>query len=70
MPLIGRWGRSRLFVLPFYIGGLNIEETAEVLDISPATVQREWRAAKAWRYRAIREGEANEGIVNQGGRDK
>jgi len=49
---------------------LNIEETAEVLDISPATVQREWRAAKAWLYRAIGEGEANEGIVNQGGRDK
>lgn len=39
-----------------YIGGLNIEETAEVLAISPATVQREWRAAKAWLYRAIKEG--------------
>jgi RNA polymerase sigma factor (TIGR02999 family) len=39
-----------------YIGGLNIEETAEVLDISPATVQREWRAAKAWLYREIQEG--------------
>lgn len=39
-----------------YIGGLNIEETAEVLAISPATVQREWRAAKAWLYREINEG--------------
>ena len=37
-----------------YIGGLNIEETAEVLAISPATVQREWRAAKAWLYREIK----------------
>ena len=37
-----------------YIGGLNIEETAEVLGISPATVQREWRAAKAWLYREIK----------------
>lgn len=43
-----------------YIGGLNIEETAEVLDISPATVQREWRAAKAWLYRAIKEDMADE----------
>jgi DNA-directed RNA polymerase specialized sigma24 family protein len=29
-----------------YFGGLNIEETAEVLRISPTTVQREWRSAK------------------------
>jgi RNA polymerase sigma factor (TIGR02999 family) len=39
-----------------YIGGLDIEETAEVLDISPATVQRELRAAKASLYREIKEG--------------
>jgi RNA polymerase sigma-70 factor, ECF subfamily len=31
-----------------YFSGLNIEETAEVLDISPATVKREWSMAKAW----------------------
>jgi len=43
-----------------YIGGLNIEETAEVLAISPATVQREWRAAKAWLYREIKEGATDE----------
>lgn len=43
-----------------YIGGLNIEETAEVLSISPATVQREWRAAKAWLYREIKEGAGDE----------
>lgn len=43
-----------------YIGGLNIEETAEVLSISPATVQREWRAAKAWLYREINEGAKDE----------
>jgi RNA polymerase sigma factor (TIGR02999 family) len=51
--------KSRIVELR-YIGGLNIEETAEVLDISPATVQREWRAAKAWLYRAIKEGTADE----------
>ena len=39
-----------------YFGGLNLEETAEVLGISSPTVQREWRAAKAWLYRAISEG--------------
>ena len=31
-----------------YFGGLTIEETAQVLDISPATVKREWTMAKAW----------------------
>lgn len=31
-----------------YFGGLTIEETAEVLDVSPATVKRSWTVAKAW----------------------
>lgn len=31
-----------------FFGGLTIEETAEVLDISPSTVTREWRMAKSW----------------------
>ncbi len=31
-----------------YFGGLNVEETADVLKISPETVMRDWRAAKAW----------------------
>lgn len=43
-----------------YFGGLNIDETAEVLGISSPTVQREWRAAKAWLYKAITEGIADE----------
>ena len=33
-----------------YFGGLQVEETAEALKISPETVAREWRAAKAWLY--------------------
>ncbi len=33
-----------------YFGGLSIEETAEVLEISAMTVRRDWRAAKAWLY--------------------
>ncbi|HKQ99995.1 MAG TPA: sigma-70 family RNA polymerase sigma factor [Pyrinomonadaceae bacterium] len=36
-----------------YFTGLSVEETAEVLKISPATVRREWRRAKAWLYRAL-----------------
>jgi RNA polymerase sigma-70 factor (ECF subfamily) len=43
-----------------YFGGLNIDETAEVLGISSPTVQREWRAAKAWLYKAISESIGNE----------
>lgn len=43
-----------------YFGGLTIEETAEILGISPRTVRREWRRAKAWLYRMISEGSSDE----------
>lgn len=43
-----------------YFGGLSIDEAAEVLGVSSPTVQREWRAAKAWLYRAITEGNRDE----------
>jgi RNA polymerase sigma-70 factor (ECF subfamily) len=36
-----------------YFGGLSLEETAEVLQISLMTVRRDWRAAKAWLYKAV-----------------
>jgi len=36
-----------------YFAGLSIEETAEVLHISPATVKRDWVMAKAWLFREI-----------------
>jgi RNA polymerase sigma factor (TIGR02999 family) len=36
-----------------YFGGLEINEVAEVLDISPATVKREWNSAKAWLYNQL-----------------
>lgn len=36
-----------------YFGGLTIEETAEVLGISHATVEREWRTARAWLLREL-----------------
>jgi RNA polymerase sigma-70 factor (ECF subfamily) len=37
-----------------YFGGLSLEETAEVLEVSLMTVRRDWRAAKAWLFRRIR----------------
>lgn len=43
-----------------YFGGLSIEETAEVMNISPRTVRREWQRSKAWLYRMITEGNADE----------
>jgi len=39
--------KSRLVELRFF-GGLTIEETAEILGVSRATVERDWRTAKAW----------------------
>ena len=36
-----------------YFGGLTIEETAEVLSVSPATVKRDWSIARAWLYREM-----------------
>jgi RNA polymerase sigma factor (TIGR02999 family) len=38
-----------------YFGGLTIDETAEALDISPATVSREWTLARAWLYSRLGE---------------
>jgi RNA polymerase sigma factor (TIGR02999 family) len=36
-----------------YFGGLSIEETAEVVGVSPATVKREWSTAKMWLHREL-----------------
>jgi RNA polymerase sigma-70 factor, ECF subfamily len=36
-----------------YFGGLSVEETAEVLKVSPITVLRDWSTAKAWLYREL-----------------
>ena len=36
-----------------FFGGLSVEETAEVLKVSPATVMREWSSAKAWLYHEL-----------------
>lgn len=44
--------KGRLVELRFF-GGLDIEQTAEVLGVSPRTVKRDWTFAKAWLYREI-----------------
>src|SRR5260370_9240843 len=36
-----------------YFGGLTIEETAEVISVSPATVKREWMMARAWLHQEL-----------------
>jgi RNA polymerase sigma factor (TIGR02999 family) len=45
--------KSRVIELRFF-GGLSIAETALALDVSPDTVMRDWRLAKAWLSRALR----------------
>jgi RNA polymerase sigma factor (TIGR02999 family) len=40
-----------------FFGGLSVEETAEVLKISPITVLRDWSTAKVWLYREIVRGD-------------
>ena len=41
-----------------YFGGLSVEETAEVLGISPETAKRDWKMAKAWLFGALAAGKA------------
>ena len=42
-----------------FFGGLSVEETAEVLKVSPVTVMRDWSPAKAWLYREMTGGAAD-----------
>ena len=44
--------QARIVELRFF-GGLSVEETAEALSISPATVKREWAVARAWLRREL-----------------
>jgi RNA polymerase sigma-70 factor, ECF subfamily len=44
--------KSQIVELRFF-GGLSIEETAEVLGVSPGTIMRDWTLAKAWLRRAV-----------------
>jgi RNA polymerase sigma factor (TIGR02999 family) len=44
--------QSRVVELRFF-GGLSLEETAEVLEVSVGTVRRDWSLARAWLYREL-----------------
>ena len=44
--------QARIVELRFF-GGLSVEETAEVVGVSPATVKRDWAAAKIWLHRQL-----------------
>ena len=44
--------RTKVIELRFF-GGLSVEETAEVLQVSPQTVMRDWRLARAWLAREL-----------------
>jgi RNA polymerase sigma factor (TIGR02999 family) len=46
---------SQVVELRFF-GGLTVEETADVLKVSPETVMRDWKTAKAWLLREIKQG--------------
>jgi RNA polymerase sigma factor (TIGR02999 family) len=50
--------KSQVVELRFF-GGLSVEETAEVLKVSPDTIMRDWKMAKVWLLRAM-SGEKNE----------
>lgn len=47
--------RQALMVESRFFGGLDVAETAALLDVSEATVLRDWRAAKAWLARELRQ---------------
>lgn len=56
---------GRLVELRFF-GGMTVEQTAEVLGLSPATVKREWAVAKGWLHRALTTGGCDEGSLDDG----
>ena len=45
--------RKSDIVMMRFFGGLTVEETAAVLDVSPETVMRDWHLAKVWLYREL-----------------
>jgi RNA polymerase sigma factor (TIGR02999 family) len=49
--------QARLVELRFF-GGMSIEETADLLGVSEATVKRDWRTARAWLHRRLTQGRA------------
>ena len=44
--------RAKVVELRFF-GGMNVKETAKMLEVSPETIMRDWRLAKAWLFRQL-----------------
>ena len=51
--------KSKVVELRFF-GGLSVQETADVLKVSPDTVLRDWKLARSWLRRELRHGEGSE----------
>ena len=49
-----------------YFGGLTVEETAEAVGVSPATVKRQWAVARAWLKRALGETASDDRVTREG----
>ncbi len=57
LDALGNFDQRKCSVVELrYFGGLSVEETAEVLSVSPDTVMRDWKLAKAWLYQRLGEG--------------
>ena len=48
--------KSRVVEMLFF-GGLSVDETAQVLDVSVETVMRDWKLAKVWLFHELSQGE-------------
>ena len=60
--------KSQVVELRFF-GGLNVRETAEVLKVSPETIQRDWRLAKVWLLREMSKEHCPEGQMKVADRE-
>jgi RNA polymerase sigma factor (TIGR02999 family) len=56
--------RGRVVEMKFF-GGLSVDEIAEVLHVSPDTVKRDWKLAKAWLGRELRKTSRRSGLVSK-----
>jgi RNA polymerase sigma factor (TIGR02999 family) len=55
LEALGSFDRRKCSVVELrYFGGLSVEETAEALRVSPDTVMRDWKLAKAWLYQQLK----------------
>jgi RNA polymerase sigma factor (TIGR02999 family) len=54
--------KGRVVELRFF-GGLSVDETAEVLGVSPQTVLRDWKLSKAWLYQELKSGDGGDATV-------